>query len=67
MPERDRLVENLFKEGSLRDEVGMRIMDDLIRLLQGKKSQTYCQGLNSSYDECDICHRLRSGYVASWP
>jgi hypothetical protein len=62
MPERDRLAENLFKEGSLRDEVGMMIMDDLVRLLQAKKSQTYCQGLNSSFDECDGCHRPRGRY-----
>ena len=34
MPERDRLSENLFKEGSLRDEVGTIIMDDLVRLMQ---------------------------------
>ena len=41
MPERDRLAENLFKEGSLRDEVGMMVMDDLVQLLQAKKSQMY--------------------------
>ena len=63
MPERDRLAENLFKEGSLRDEVGMMVMDDLVQLLQAKKSQTYCRGLNSSFDECDSCHRPRSRYV----
>jgi hypothetical protein len=40
MPERDRLAENLFKEGSL--QVGMMIMDDLVRPLQTKKSKTYC-------------------------
>jgi len=33
MPERDRLAEDLFQEGSLRDEVGRKIMDDLVRLL----------------------------------
>lgn len=33
MPERDRLAENLFHEGSLRDEVGMMVIDDLVRLL----------------------------------
>lgn len=63
MPERDRLAENLFKEGSLRDPVGMTIMDDLVRLLQTKKSQTYCRGLNSSFDACDTCHQQRIGYV----
>ncbi|KIW35978.1 uncharacterized protein PV06_11714 [Exophiala oligosperma] len=61
MPERDRLAENLFKEGSLRDRVGRTIMDDLVRLLQTKKSQTYCRGLNSSLDVCDICHQQRIG------
>ena len=60
MPERDRLADNLFREGSLRDEVGIMVMDDLVRLLQARKSQTYCQGLNSSFDECDSCHRPRS-------
>ena len=62
MPERGRLAENLFRKGSLRDEVGMLIMDDLVRLLQGNKSQTYCQGLNGSYDKCDTCQKPRNGY-----
>lgn len=67
MPERDRLSENLFKEGSLRDEVGTIIMDDLVRLMQCNKSRTYCQGLNSSFVECDICQRPRIGYATSHP
>jgi hypothetical protein len=62
MPERDRLAKNLFRKGDLRDEVGMQVMDDLVRLLQGSKSQTYCQGLNVSYVECDTCRKLRNRY-----
>jgi len=30
MPERDRLAGNLFEAGSLRDEVGMTVMEDLV-------------------------------------
>ena len=62
MPERGRLAENLFRKGSLRDEVGMLIMDDLVKLLRGNKSQTYCQGLNGSYDKCDTCQKSRNRY-----
>jgi hypothetical protein len=62
MPERDRLAETLFRKGSLRDQVGMLVMDDLVRLLQGSKSQTYCQGLNGSYDKCDTCQKSRNRY-----
>ena len=61
MPERDRLAEDLFKTGSLRTGVGLLIMDDLIRLMQTPKSETYCPALNGSFDKCDTCqcHRRR--------
>ena len=61
MPERDRLAENLFKTGSLRTGIGPMIMDDLIRLIQTPKSETYSPALNGSVDKCDTCqcHRPR--------
>ena len=65
MPERQFLAENLFNNGSLRDQIGMKIVDNLVRLLQTKKSQTYCKGLNSSLDECDSCQRRRNRYVVT--
>lgn len=34
VPERDRLAANVFREGSLRDEVGRSVMHDLIALCQ---------------------------------
>ena len=64
MPERDRLAENLFKAGSLRDEVGMTVMDDLVQLLRTKRSQTSCRGLNESFDQCDTCQRPQSTYAS---
>lgn len=55
MPERDRLATLLFREGSLRDEVGRSIMDDLITLCRTRTPRTHCDGLNSSSIVCDSC------------
>jgi hypothetical protein len=59
MPERDRLAENLFKQASLRDEIGIQVMDDLVQLMQLTKTQTFCANLNSSSTHCDGCGQPR--------
>ena len=66
MPERDRLAENLFKEGSLRDEVGMMIMDDLVRLLKRKNHRRIAKGSTalSTNAMVAIDHRAGMGLTA---
>ena len=61
MLERDRLAENLFKIGSLRTRIESLIMNNLIRLIQTLKSETYSLALNDSIDKYDTYqyHRPR--------
>lgn len=67
MPERDRLATSLFMEGSLRDDTGRTIMNDLIHLCRQGGSATYCLGLNPSGTLCATCgERSRKGDEHSW-
>ncbi|KAK5069090.1 hypothetical protein LTR51_008834 [Lithohypha guttulata] len=67
MPERDRLAVNLFREGSLRDEIGQSMMADLVALCRNQRQPTYCQGLNASGSRCDTCQKTcPAGDEHSW-
>ncbi|KAK5936469.1 hypothetical protein PMZ80_003070 [Knufia obscura] len=67
MPERDRLATNLFREGSLRDETGRAIMNDLIQLCRQEMPNTYCSGLNPSGSHCNTCgEEVTPGKEYAW-
>ncbi|KAK5073277.1 hypothetical protein LTR51_005919 [Lithohypha guttulata] len=67
MPERDRLATTLFQEGSLRDDTGRMVMDDLVQLCRQRAPSTYCLPLNSSGTQCSTCEkRCEKGSEPSW-
>ncbi|KAK4918700.1 hypothetical protein LTR66_016854, partial [Elasticomyces elasticus] len=58
MPQRDRLAESFFHEGSLRDSRGCQVMHDLIDLCRQPRLATDCSSLNKAQGECDVCGKF---------